>query len=456
MLRVTNPATGAEIKKIKLDDRASIGDCFTRLRAHRQNRLLATRSARQEAMLAFADDLASHKEELASLLTSEVGKPIRQALGEISGTIERARYFAAELDRVGQDRVVFEKPGLTEEIRFEPLGMILCISAWNYPYFVSSNVILPALLAGCSVVFKPSELATLSGQKMAALLLKQEAFKDSLAVTVGGKEVGAMLVDLPFDGIFFTGSERAGFTIKAAINDRMILSQFEMGGKDAAYLCDDCDLKKSIASVVDGAFFNCGQGCCSVERLYLHERIALTAKRELEKAVRDLKVGDPHDSTTYIGPLTRREQIELLNAQVADAVKKGATIACGGKAMAGPGNFYEPTLIFDANRDMLVMQEESFGPIVAVEVVKDDHHALAEMNHSRFGLTGAVYTKDLGRAQAILEKLEVGSAYWNCCDRVSARLPWSGRKNSGHGVTSSTIGMEVFFRLKAWHNKAVP
>lgn len=452
MIVVKNPANGQVVESFNEASETQIDEVFTKLRNYDFSRAVDMAS-RKQGLLDFARAIELHTEELASLLSTETGKPIVQARNEVADTAKRTRYFVENFSHVGDARLMRNGPKAIEEIRFEPLGLILCISAWNYPYYVSTNVILPALLAGCRVVFKPSELATLCGVKLVELIKRQAALAEGIEIIKGGKDVGRMLVERPFDGIFFTGSEPAGLAIKGAIGNRMIRSQFELGGKDAAYICEDCDLASTLHSVVDGGFFNAGQSCCSIERIYVHEQIADLFKVRFTQAVSELKMGLPHDEATYLGPLTRHEHIAFLTHQVADAVSKGAQILTGGQRVAGNGNYFMPTVIWDARDNMEVMTEESFGPIVAVEVVKDDEEAIAKINASRFGLTGAVFSQNQKRAESILQRLDVGTVYWNCCDRASARLPWSGRKNSGLGVTLSTLGMEMFYKPKAWMSK---
>jgi acyl-CoA reductase-like NAD-dependent aldehyde dehydrogenase len=227
--------------------------------------------------------------------------------------------------------------------------------------------------------------------------------------------------------------------------------QLELGGKDPVYIADDVDPKAAAAGTADGAFYNAGQSCCAVERIYVHEAIADRFIEAFIEEVRGFKVGDPTDDTTYIGPLTRGAQLAVLEAQIADAKQKGATVALGGARLARPGHYFAPTVLTGVNGTMSVMREESFGPIIGIQRVKDDEQAVAAMNDTEYGLTAGVYTKDRARAERILSRVDAGSAYWNCCDRVSPRLPWSGRRHSGLGLTLSRYGILAFTKPKAWH-----
>jgi acyl-CoA reductase-like NAD-dependent aldehyde dehydrogenase len=254
--------------------------------------------------------------------------------------------------------------------------------------------------------------------------------------------------------VFFTGSFGTGERIARAVRGRMIRLQLELGGKDPVYVCEDVDVNAAAAGIADGAFYNTGQSCCSVERIYVHERIFGDFLAAFVKEVKGFRMGDPQSEDTYIGPLTRAAQVRVLEGQVADARKKGAKVLLGGKRVRGPGNWFEPTVLADVNHRMAVMREESFGPVIGLMAVKDDAEATALMNDTEYGLTAGVYTKDRKRAERILAKVHAGSVYWNCCDRVSPRLPWSGVGHSGIGLTLSTYGIEAFTRPKAWHLKS--
>jgi len=277
---------------------------------------------------------------------------------------------------------------------------------------------------------------------------------DVFAPVIGGGEVGALLARQSVDGIFFTGSYATGAKIAATAGRRMIKVQLELGGKDPVYVCDDVDIGVAAASIADGAFYNTGQSCCAVERIYVHERIYDDFVEAFVACVRGFKVGDPRDDSTYIGPLTRKAQLAVLKRQVADARKNGARLVAGGKPLARKG-YFEPTVLIDANHRMELMREESFGPVIGIQKVSDDAEALRLMNDTEYGLTAGVYTPDRGRAEKILAQVNSGSVYWNCCDRVSPRLPWSGTGHSGVGLTLSTYGIQTFLRPKAWHLRGV-
>jgi acyl-CoA reductase-like NAD-dependent aldehyde dehydrogenase len=404
----------------------------------------------------FRERVVAMRETLARTLTHEVGKPIRQSRNELTGVLGRIDFFLAESTAMLRDEKVFADSGqkLEERIVHEPLGVIANISAWNYPYFVGGNVFVPALLAGNAVLYKPSEFATLTGIHIAELLHDAGVPRDVFVPVIGDGMTGAALLRQPVDGVFFTGSLATGAKIAARAGERMIKVQLELGGKDPIYVCEDVDIAAAAAAVADGAFYNTGQSCCSVERIYVHESIHDAFVRAFVDEVRAYKLGDPMDETTYIGAITRRPQLDVLKKQVADAKRKGARLLLGGNVVKRKGNWFEPTVFADVDHSMALMKDESFGPIIGIEAVADDDAAVDLMNDTEYGLTAGVYTKDERRAKRILARVNAGTVYWNCCDRVSPRLPWSGVKHSGMGLTLSTYGIQTFTRPKAWHLKS--
>jgi acyl-CoA reductase-like NAD-dependent aldehyde dehydrogenase len=307
-------------------------------------------------------------------------------------------------------------------------------------------------LTGNAVLYKPSELCSLTGLAIGRLLHEAGVPEGVFRTLIGGRELGAGLVNLAVDGVFFTGSYATGRKIAEAVAPRMIRLQLELGGKDPAYVTDDVDVAKAAAALADGAFYNTGQSCCAVERIYVHERIYPAFLEAFVAEVKKFELGDPTDDATYIGPLCRGEvAVRELAEQVRDAAQQGGRVLTGGKRAARPGSFFEPTVIADATPTMRLMRDESFGPIIGITSVASDEAALTLMADTEYGLTAAVYTQDEARAARLLSELPVGSAYVNCCDRVSPRLPWTGRKHSGIGSTLSTLGIQAFVQPKAWH-----
>jgi acyl-CoA reductase-like NAD-dependent aldehyde dehydrogenase len=454
-LKVYNPATGDLAAKLPADDAKSVRAKYLRARGAQPALAKTPLATRIAAIERFRDLVVAQTEAIARILTTEVGKPIAQSRNELKGLIPRLDFFLAEIARTLRPRKVFGDPEgkLEERISHEPLGVVANISAWNYPWFVGANVFVPALLAGNAVLYKPSEYASLTGNEIARLLHEGGVPEDVFIALVGAGDVGGALLKQPVDGVFFTGSNATGTKIAESVRGRMIKLQLELGGKDPIYVCEDVDVAAAAAGVADGAFYNTGQSCCSVERIYVNERIFRSFVDAFVGEVRGYVRGDPASDKTYIGPLTRAPQLKVLEAQVKDAVKKGARVLVGGKRTKARGNWFEPTVLVDVNHAMDVMREETFGPVIGIMPVKDDAQAVRLMNDTEYGLTAGVYSKNRKRAEKILAQLNAGSVYWNCCDRVSPRLPWSGVGRSGIGLTLSTYGIETFTRPKAWHLK---
>ena len=455
-MNIINPATEELINELAEDSPATVADKYTRARRAQPAWGRVPLSDRIAAVRRFRDLLGAHKAELALVLTREMGKPVKQAQNELNAMPGRIDFFLQHTAAVLSDEVVLTEgagpvPKLEETIRHEPLGVVANVSAWNYPYFVGSNVFVPALLTGNTVLYKPSEHATMTGLRIAQLLVEAGVPADAFIPVVGGGAAGAALVEQPIDGVFFTGSHGTGKRIAEAVAGRLVKTQLELGGKDPTYVCDDVDVKSAAEGLADGAFYNTGQSCCSVERIYVHRKIAPAFIEAFVATVKGFALGDPENEGTYIGPLARKEQLAVLDAQVADAKARGARVLTGGARLDRRGWYFDPTVLVDVNHQMQVMRDESFGPIIGIQVVSDDDQAVRFMNDTEYGLTAGVYAADRNRAEAILRRVDAGSVYWNCCDRVSPRLPWTGRKHSGIGSTLSTYGIRAFLQPKAWH-----
>ncbi len=447
VLNVLNPATGKILKKLRADTASSIERKFRLAEQAQKAWSLSPWTERVSVIAKFRDLVTENLERLAHVLTSEVGKPIVQSRNEIRSALKRIDFFLKSTEARLKPVVIDDQ----QKITFEPLGVVANISAWNYPYLVGVNVFVPALLTGNAVLYKPSEWASLTGVEIEKLFQKSGLPKNLFGLILGGGPIGQKLLQQPIHAIFFTGSNATGAKIAAQSAHRLMKVQLELGGKDPIYVCEDVDVESSATAVADGAFYNTGQGCCSVERIYVHKAIHTQFVEALKRTISGFVIGDPNMETTYIGPLTRAPQIKIIESQIRDALKKGAHLELGGHRVKGPGNYFEPTLLTKVNHKMRVMREESFGPLVCVQKVRDDQEAISLMNDTSYGLTCGIYTKDEKRAERVLSQLNSGTVYWNCCDRVTPELPWTGRKGSGIGVTLSYLGIDTFLQPKAWH-----
>jgi len=451
LLSIHNPATGALIAQLPADDAASVAAKAVAARTAQPAWAALPMAERVAVLQRFRAAVVAEIETLAKTMTEETGKPIGLSRNELNGLLPRIDFFVEEAEGAVRDEHVFDGGGMHEQIGHIPLGVVLNISAWNYPWFVGCNVILPALLTGNAVLYKPSEFSTLTGQHITRLLHQAGVPAAVMQCLVGDGSVGAAALAQRIDGVFFTGSHATGVKIAQAAAPKMMKLQLELGGKDPMYVRADVDVKAAAESLADGAMYNTGQGCCSVERIYVHEAVHDAFVAHFVATVQGMKRGDPMDNGSYIGAITRAPQLQVLQAQVDDALTQGATLATGGHTLPGPGNWFEPTVLTNVSHAMSVMRDESFGPIVGIQKVASDADAVRLMNDTRYGLTAGVYTQDEAAARSLLAQVNAGSVYWNCCDRVSPRLPWSGQGDSGVGLTLSRSGIQTFTRPKAWH-----
>lgn len=451
-MQVINPATEEIIKEVKEDSIETVTSKFQKLQSAQPDWQKIPLADRIKVLIRFSGLLEKNIEQLAVILTSEVGKPLQQSRNEINGACNRIKWLTDNAGKYLSDEWMTDENNLKEKISYEPLGVICNISAWNYPYLVGVNVFVPALLGGNAVMYKPSEYATLTGFEIEKLLKEAGVPENIFRVAAGGAEVGKILLELPFDGYFFTGSYRTGKYIYERCALKMVPCQCELGGKDPLYVADDVtDIATVAAGTADGAFYNNGQSCCAVERIYVHEKIYDEYLDQFTKEVKSWKLGLPTEAGVYLGPVTRRDQLAVLLDQVREALQKGASLVTGGKKTDTKGYFFEPTILVNVTHEMSIMKDESFGPVIGIMKVKNDEEAVRWMQDTEYGLTASVYTSKLERAENILKQINAGSGYWNCCDRVSAALPWSGRKHSGFGTTLSHAGLRAFVKPKAWH-----
>jgi acyl-CoA reductase-like NAD-dependent aldehyde dehydrogenase len=456
-LEVVNPATGAVIRAVAEDAPDAVARKFAKA-VRGQKEWARVRIDDRKAAIARFGQLAQERiEDLAATLTSEMGKPITQSRNEVKGLSGRIDFFLANVHKaLSEEEADAGADGrMQEQISYEPIGVVGNISAWNYPWFVGSNVFVPALLTGNAVLYKPSEFASLTGLEIGELMQQAGVPGDVFQLVMGGGGAGAALLDQPLAGIFFTGSYATGRKVAVSAARHLMRVQLELGGKDPVYVADDvADVEAVAAGVADGAFYNNGQSCCAVERVYVHARIHDHFVEALVAEVKGFVVGDPMDEKTYIGPVARPAHLAVLEAQVADAKAKGGRLLCGGARLDHPGFYFAPTVFAQANHQMALMRDETFGPLIGIQKVASDDEALALMNDTEYGLTASVFSSDRDRAARVLSQVNAGSAYWNCCDRVSPRLPWSGRGHSGIGSTLGLAGIRAFVQPKAWHLKA--
>lgn len=397
----------------------------------------------------------ANADAIAADVTRQMGKPLAQAEGEVRTLFQRAEHMLAIAPDALAPDVQPEADGLHRRIEHVPMGVVLDIAAWNYPLIIAVNVIVPALVAGNSVLVKHSAKTPLCGQ----------AFEDAFGhldvpdlvqnVVITHPQTAELIADPRVAYVSFTGSVDGGRAVHGEVARRFIDVGLELGGKDPAYVAADADLEAAIAGTVDGACYNAGQSCCAVERVYVHRSRYDEYLEGARVALEAYAIGDPMDSATTLGPLASRSALDFLEGQVQDALDRGGRLVTGGgryadpPGSAGPGNFFQPTLLADVPNGASAMQDESFGPILPVLAVDDDDGALRHMNDTAFGLTASVWTADRDRAEHFARHLDAGTIYQNRCDVLDPALPWSGYRDSGKGSTLSRYGYFHLTRRKA-------
>lgn len=451
-MKIINPATEELIKEITEDSALTVQSKYELARSAQSAWGKVSLEERIACIKRFHDLIEKNQESLAHDLCAEVGKPIQEAMNELNGARTRIRFFIENSAQWLKTAPIRVDGTTAESISFDALGVIGNISAWNYPYLVGVNVFIPALIAGNAVLYKPSEFATITGINIEKLLHEAGIPKTVFTAIVGDYKSGEAMLDLPLDGYFFTGSYKTGKHIAERVASKLVPVGLELGGKDPLYVTDEVkDLKQVANAVAEGCFYNNGQSCCAVERVYVHQNVYDQFISLFEKEVAALKVGNPMDRSNQQGSLTRPSHVAFIESQIKDALDQGATLLVGGKKIEGKGAFFSPTVLTNVNHQMKVMKEESFGPIIGVMKVKDDTEAMNLMNDCEYGLTASVYTSNQERGKTILAQVNSGTSYLNCCDRVSPYLPWAGRKNSGLGSTLSYLGILAFAKPRGWH-----
>ncbi|MEX2616303.1 MAG: aldehyde dehydrogenase family protein [Alphaproteobacteria bacterium] len=403
------------------------------------------------------ENLAMDTNAIAQELTWQMGRPIAHAPGEIAGFAERARHMIAIAPAALADITPAPQRGFTRFIRRVPLGLCFVAAPWNYPYLTAVNAVWPALLAGNTVILKPSHQTPLSAERFAAVLA-QAGLPEGVYQPLHLSHAGAATMMHAADFTCFTGSVAGGRAVRQALANGFKGAGLELGGKDPAYVRHDADIDHAVENLAEGAFFNAGQSCCAIERIYVHADVYDDFTAGLIRAARRYRLGDPRERETTLGPVVRASAADFVRGQIAEAVRAGARAMVDPKTFPAdrPGSAYmAPQVLINVDHSMRVMREESFGPVVGVMRVRSDAEAIALMNDSDYGLTAAVWTRDEKAALALGEQVETGTWFMNRCDYLDPALAWTGVKNSGHGCTLSPLGFEQLTRPKSFHLRTV-
>jgi acyl-CoA reductase-like NAD-dependent aldehyde dehydrogenase len=406
-------------------------------------------------MQRFCAAFEARAADIGSELSWQMGRPIRYAPSEVRGTLERARYMIAAASAALADVEPGPKPGFRRFIRREPLGVVFTVAAWNYPYLIAINSVLPALLAGNTVILKHSAQTPLCAERFAECFAAAGLPPDVFQVLhLEHADTERVIRDPRVDFVAFTGSVAGGRAVQRAAAERFIGVGLELGGCDPVYVRHDANVAHAIENIVDGAYFNSGQSCCGLQRIYVHESVYQRFTAGCIDLIRQYRLGDPLDPATTLGPVVRTAAADTIRAQLRAAIAAGArpVIEEGEFARSKPGTPYlAPQLLLDAPPDSVVMREEIFGPVAGVMQVHSDAEALQRMNDSPFGLTAAIWTADEAAALALGEQVDTGTWFMNRCDYLDPALAWVGVKDSGRGCTLSVIGYEHLTRPKSFH-----
>ena len=406
----------------------------------------------------MAQWLIERADELGTELTWQIGRPIAYTPLELRrGFNERVEYMCDIAERELADVSVGLKEGFDRFIRREPVGTVLVLAPWNYPWLASVNAIVPAILAGNSVILKIAPQTPLVAERyaeaFAAAGLPEGVFQ---FLHIDHDQVARAIGDSRINFVAFTGSVAGGHAIQHAAGARFIATGLELGGKDPAYLRHDADLEVAIENLVDGACFNSGQSCCAVERIYVDRRLFDDFVAGYVSLAKKYRVGNPLEKETTLGPMVRRTAAAKAREHIADAVSKGANTLIDESHFEMPRNgsaYLAPQALINVDHSMLIMSEETFAPVVGIMAVSDDDEAVRLMNDSRYGLTASIWTSDAELAVNIGDRLESGTVYMNRCDYLDPALAWVGVKDSGRGCTLSRFGFEAFTRPKSFHLK---
>jgi acyl-CoA reductase-like NAD-dependent aldehyde dehydrogenase len=405
-------------------------------------------SAAVDAMLAMTDEIVPE-------LAWQMGRPVRFGAGEMKGFEERARHMIEIAEPALKPIVPGPKRGFKRSITREPVGVVFTIAPWNFPYMTAVNSVIPALMAGNAVVLKHAAQTLLVAERF-QMAFDKAGLPDGCFqhLVLNHAQTGDIISSRLVDMVCFTGSVEAGKAMETAAAGTFTAMGLELGGKDPAYVRSDCNMVHAVENLVDAAFFNSGQSCCAIERIYVHARVWDEFLERFVGLTRDFVLGDPLDSATTLGPMVKAEAAGFVRDQIGAAVRAGAKAHIDPAAF--PGNkdgspYMAPQVLSGVNHQMAVMTEESFGPVVGLMPVADDREAVGLMNDSPYGLTAAIWTEDVEAAERIGRELQAGTVFMNRADYLDPALAWTGVKDSGRGCTLSEVGYETLTRPKSWH-----
>jgi acyl-CoA reductase-like NAD-dependent aldehyde dehydrogenase len=449
-----SPVDGRELVRRPVAGRAEIEAAVLRAGKAQREWSAVPVAARAAAALAFLDALKAMNGEIVPELAWSMGRPIRYG-GELRGVEERVRHMADIAEASLAPVMPEAKAGFRRMIKREPLGLVLVIAPWNYPYLTAVNAVVPALIAGNAVILKAAAQTLLTGDRF-QMAMDRAGLPPGLFqhLPLGHDDVARLLASGAVDHVSFTGSVEGGRAIERAASGSFAGVGLELGGKDPAYVRADADLPSAIENLVDGSFFNSGQCCCGIERIYVDSQVYEPFLEGFIAAARSYVLGNPLEEATTLGPMAHTRFADLVRAHIAEALAKGATAHLDAKTFPAdsPGTPYlAPQVLTGVDHTMRVMTEESFGPVVGIMKVEGEEEAISLMNDSPYGLTASIWTSDDEAAERIGARIETGTVYMNRCDYLDPGLAWTGVKNTGRGVSLSEIGYHVLTQPKSYH-----
>jgi len=453
--RTISPVDGSVFVERELATHAQIDAALDLARrAQRSWRALAV-AERAKVLLRFCEAFGAKRDAIALEITWQMGRPIRYTPNEVRGTLERARHMIDIGPEALADIDVGHKAGFKRFLRREPLGVVLTVAAWNYPYLIAVNSVIPALLAGNVVLLKHSAQTPLCAERFAECFreagLPEGVFQ---VLHLSHDDTDRAIRDRRANFVAFTGSVAGGHAVQRAVSERFIGAGLELGGCDPAYVRHDADLEHAIENLVDGAYFNSGQSCCGIQRVYVHDRLYDAFVAGWVDLTRKYRLGNPLDAATTLGPVVRASAADAILKQIDASIAAGARpVFDGAEFNEGKGGrqYLAPQVLLDVDHSMPVMTEEIFGPVAGIMKVASDEAAIALMNDSAYGLTAAIWTADADAAVAIGDQVQTGTWFMNRCDYLDPALAWVGVKDSGRGCTLSTVGFEHLTRPKSFH-----
>ena len=457
ILKTLSPIDGSVYLERHFADANQIQETLTRALVSQQDWKKTSISTRKELCSKAVDEFVSNKQAIAKEISWQMGRPIRYAEGEVAGFEERARHMIEIADEGLATITSHAKPGFLRYIKREPLGVVFVVAPWNYPYLTAINSIIPAILAGNTLVLKHSAQTPLCAERISEAFAKAElpdGVFQYLHLTHGDTESVITAPEVKF--VAFTGSVKGGAMVEKTAAGHFKSTGLELGGKDPAYVRADADIQHAVETAIDGAFFNSGQSCCGIERIYVHESVFDQFVAQAVALVRTYKLGRSDDPHTTLGPLVKSSAADFVREQIREAVAQGAKphIDESEFPLSKAGSPYlAPQVLTNVNHSMRVMTEESFGPVVGIQSVGSDQEAIDLMNDSEYGLTAAIFTSDIDKGQQIGEQVDTGTLFINRCDYLDPALAWTGIKNSGRGCTLSALGYHALTRPKSYHVK---